>query len=373
MRSAPLIFAHLGDLHITKAKEQNYIDLLSIIAQIETELNGQLDFVLLPGDNADNGLPEQYKLVATALKMLSIPVYILAGDHDMEQGSLDNMYKMPQTQKLPLSVLHKDNRCLFIDVCGFGAGGPDFRLDIKQLEWLEKEMAAATDSGEKILLFMHVFPADLKAPDERQSINKMLEKYDVVLVDMGHTHYNEIANNGQTIFTATRSTGQIEEGPVGYSIITVHKSAVSWRFKQLAEPFPFVMVTWPADYRLLNRDNQTVKGEYEASALVLGSRKISSVVCKSGLLDWQDMTFEEKDGLWKAKVGVLEQPLNNLIIKATDVTGRPGIWTIQPATEKYISPQSIKDGSDANTIGTWPENGIMGTQLGPNRNGKPIS
>jgi Icc protein len=92
MKSSPLIFAHIGDLHITKAKEQNYIDLLSIVAQIETEISDQLDFVVLPGDNADNGLTEQYKLISAALKMLSIPVYILAGDHDMEQGSMENMY-----------------------------------------------------------------------------------------------------------------------------------------------------------------------------------------------------------------------------------------------------------------------------------------
>ena len=43
----------------------------------------------------------------------------------------------------------------------------------------------------------------------------------VALVDMGHTHYNELANDGRTIFAATRSTGQIEEGPVGYSIATI--------------------------------------------------------------------------------------------------------------------------------------------------------
>ncbi len=31
------------------------------------------------------------------------------------------------------------------------------------------------------------------------------------------------------------------------------------------------------------------------------------------------------------------------------------------------------DGSDAASVGAWPENGIFGTQLGPNRNGKPSS
>ena len=68
---------------------------------------------------------------------------------------------------------------------------------------------------------------------------------DVALVDMGHTHYNELANDGRTIFAATRSTGQIEEGPVGYSVATIDGGVVSWRFKPLDDPFPFVMITAP--------------------------------------------------------------------------------------------------------------------------------
>lgn len=371
MNSSPLIFAHIGDLHITKAKEQNYTDLLSIVAQIETEISHQLDFVVLPGDNADNGLTEQYELVAAALKMLSAPVYILPGDHDMEQGSLDNMYQMPLAQQLPLSVLHKDNRCLFIDVCGPGSGGPDFRIGHKQFYWLQNELVAASKAGETILLFMHTFPSDLKEPAERQLLNILLEKHDVLLVDMGHTHYNEITNNGQTIFTATRSTGQIEEGPVGYSITTIHDGVVSWRFKQLADPFPLVMVTSPADHRLLNRDNQAVEGNYGASAVILGSGKILTATCSTGVSDWQEMNFSEKDNLWKATVQAQEQPLNELTVKATDSTGRPGIWTIQPATNDYKEREYKRDGSDADTIGAWPENGLFGTQLGPNSNGKP--
>jgi hypothetical protein len=30
-------------------------------------------------------------------------------------------------------------------------------------------------------------------------------------------------------------------------------------------------------------------------------------------------------------------------------------------------------GSDATRIGEWEENGILGTQLGPNRNAKPFN
>ncbi len=60
---------------------------------------------------------------------------------------------------------------------------------------------------------------------------------------MGHTHYNELANDGATIFMATRSTGQIEEGPPGFSIAAVDGRGVSWRFKPLDAAWPFVLIT----------------------------------------------------------------------------------------------------------------------------------
>ncbi|MCJ8209039.1 metallophosphoesterase [Mucilaginibacter sp. RS28] len=369
MSSLPLIFAHIGDLHITRAQEQNYIDLLSIISQIETELGDQLDFVVLPGDNADNGKPEQYRLVATALKMLSVPVYILSGDHDMEQGSLDNLYAMPFARQMPFSKLHKGNRCIFIDVCGPGSGGPDFRIGEQQLQWLHSELAQETNAGETILLFMHTFPADLKDAAEKQLLNELLARYNVTLVDMGHTHYNEITNNGQTIFTATRSTGQIEEGPVGYTVISTYNGVVSWRFKHLADPFPLVMINSPVDYRLANNSAQKVGDELEVCATILGSRPLKSVECRTDIANWVTMT-EFNKRFWKTTLQTPEN-LTGLTVKATDVTGRPGQWTIQPLTEIYTFPIRIKDGSDADTIGAWPENGIFGTQLGPNSNGKP--
>jgi Icc protein len=54
--------------------QRNFLDFLAIVAQIEMESARVVDFVVLPGDNADKGLPAQYALAATALKMLSVPV-----------------------------------------------------------------------------------------------------------------------------------------------------------------------------------------------------------------------------------------------------------------------------------------------------------
>lgn len=276
-----LAFAHVGDLHLTDAKQRNFTDFLSIVAQIEIEGARALDFVVLPGDNADNGKPSQYVLAATALKMLSLPVHVLPGDHDMEQGSLAAFHEVLAADPLPKAMTVRGTRCLFLDISGPGGGGPDFRLGPEQSAWIERQLAAAREAGQTSVVFMHSYPDDLRGDGETEALNRLVAGHDVALVDIGHTHYNELANDGRTIFAATRSTGQIEEGPVGYSIATLDGGVVSWRFKSLDDAFPFVVITAPADHRLLRDPAQAVENACEVRALVMGRRAIRSVVCQT--------------------------------------------------------------------------------------------
>ncbi|WP_342644582.1 metallophosphoesterase [Mucilaginibacter sp. CSA2-8R] len=369
MSNTPLLYAHLGDLHITQAKEQNYTDLLSIIAQLETECAGKLDFVYLPGDNADNGLPQQYRLVATALKMLSVPVHIITGDHDMEQGSLDNFYRYLSTEKLPKAVQVKRVRCLFLNVCGPGTGGPDFKVAQAQMEWLRQELQSAQSTNQNTIIFTHTYPDDLTGDGETQVLNQLIAEYKVTLVDMGHTHYNELANNGQTIFAATRSTGQIEEGPVGYTLVSADDGVVSWRFKPLHDAFPLVMITSPADYRLKADNAAAPNGITAVRAVVFGHRNTTQVACSTDGAQWHVMSLSNDGKTWLANVDL--NGAAALTVKATDASNRPAVHTIELQPPAGYQPVRKADGSDADSIGAWPQNGIFGTQLGPNRNGKP--
>jgi hypothetical protein len=366
-----LAFAHIGDLHITDSKQRNFLDFLSIVAQIEIECARLIDFVVLPGDNADNGLPSQYALVATGLKMLSTPVHVIPGDHDMEQGGLAAFYAVLTADRLPKAVTVRGARCLFLDISGSGQGGPDFRIGTDQAAWLERELQTAHARGETSVVFMHSYPDDLKGEGETDAFNRLIAAHDVALVDIGHTHYNELANDGRTIFAATRSTGQIEEGPVGYSIATFDDGIVSWRFKALDDPCPFVVITAPADHRLMRHPVQAINGSSEVRALVFGARVIKSVACQVGDA-WTLMTPTSGGRVWTASVPIPSERFVTLTVQAVDETGRPGQHTIQAATRAFVPPVRLRNGSDAASVGAWPENGIFGTQLGPNRNSKPI-
>lgn len=92
-----LIYAHLDDLHLTTEDKDNYRDLRAIIGEISSDLADTIDFVYVPGDNADNGLPEQYALAARELARLPMPVHVVTGDHE---GAWPPWYAArPQSQR----------------------------------------------------------------------------------------------------------------------------------------------------------------------------------------------------------------------------------------------------------------------------------
>jgi 3',5'-cyclic-AMP phosphodiesterase len=154
---------------------------------------------------------------------------------------------------------------------------------------------------------------------------------------MGHTHYNELSNDGRTVYAATRSTGQIEEGPVGFSIMHVEGNIVSWHFKPLHSAWPVVMLTSPADGRLETDVYQSVAGQrpVAVSARAWSANGIRACRCRWDEGPWYPM----RSGRDSIEVGS--------VVRA-------------PAA----------DGSDADALGLWPEKHILGTQLGPNRNGR---
>jgi len=370
----PLVYAHLGDLHITDARAGHYRDLLALLAQLETEGAGQLDFLYLPGDVADNGRPEQYRLVATALRLASVPVHVITGDHDMEPRSLANFYGLPATAPLPWARTVRGVRCLFLDMCGAGAGGPDFRLGTAQLSWLATELSQVP-AGTEVALFLHTYPADLVDAAERAQLTALVAQHRVALLDMGHTHYNELANDGTTIYAATRSTGQLEEGPVGFSLVSLDQGVVSWRFKPLDAVFPFVLITAPADYRLLRHAGQAVGAQFTVRAVVLGAEEVQQVAYWLGDDDAPRQPMQrDAVGVWWATASLPAGAAARLplTVEARDATGRPGRHQLRLAVAPYQPQPRAAAGSDATSIGAWEENGIMGTQLGPNRNARPV-
>ncbi|TLU71731.1 metallophosphoesterase family protein [Lichenicoccus roseus] len=361
-----LTWLHIGDLHITAAEEQNYKDLGSIVDLANSLPQGSVDFALLPGDNADDGTPDQFRLVATEAARLRMPLHVITGDHDFKPRTLDAFYAVPGHEALPKAVWMAGRRCLFLDLVSAGSGGLDFRLGDRQLDWAEREVEQAEAAGQDVVVFMHTYPADLQ--EGRARISALLARPHVVCVDMGHTHYNELANDGGTVFMATRSTGQIEEGPSGFSIAAVDGRGVSWRFKTLDAAWPFVLVTHPVDRRLVP-DTERGRVGTVVRAKVFSDTPVVAVEMRPDDGEWRAMhPVEGQVALWQ---GDLPVRCRGITVRATGANGATDEDRVEPADPALPPPVRRADGSDADRIDAWPEKGVLGTQLGPNRNGRP--
>ncbi|PAY09535.1 metallophosphoesterase [Bradyrhizobium sp. UFLA03-84] len=358
----PLRFVQIGDLHATDHGLQNHRDFLRIVDELNDNVGGKIDFVYLPGDNADDGTSEQFALVRDGLKRLRLPWRAIPGDHDFKPRSLTRFYDGLYVPKLPFAEEIKGCVCLFLDVVSQGTGGPDFRLGQQQFTWLKFRLAAAKQEGKTCVVLMHAYPADLG--DEAEELTRVLDESNTLLVAMGHTHYNEISHDGRTVYAATRSTGQIEEGPVGLAFMAVDGNAVSWRFKPLESPWPFVMITSPADRRLsIHGDGQPTPAEVRATVWGAATTAHADLRIDDG--PWLRMSSIEG--------GQFNAPLRSdtpcrLEVRATDQNGSQERDVIE------WDPDGNRDrassGSDTNSIGAWPERHLFGTQLGPNRNGR---
>jgi 3',5'-cyclic-AMP phosphodiesterase len=332
---------------------------------VNTHAGGKIDFAFLPGDNADDGTREQFQLVHHELSRLSVPWHAIPGDHDFKPRSLDNFYCGLNAQGLPYVAEISGCRCIFLDVVSRGTGGPDFRLGAARIVWLRGQLGAAGREVKTTVVFMHAYPADLG--DEAEEITRMFDEGPVALVNMGHTHYNELANDGRTIYAATRSTGQIEEGEAGFAFVAVDRGAVSWRFKTLGSPWPFVMITSPADRRLMTRPHQIEDGTCAIRASAFGAVPIAEAAFRIDDGIWHPM-YGGESGLFGATMPVPDRSFR-LSVCVTDQDRHQDIDTVE-VSPSHESNGRKATGSDAGRIGVWPERHLLETQLGPNRNGR---
>ncbi len=369
-RKGTVSWMHFGDLHLRERDDENFLDFLELIDEANENLAGHIDFAFLPGDNADDGTDAQYGLVREGLKRLKLPVHILTGDHDRKAGTLDSLQRHLEPE-LYRSVTLRNFHLIFLNAMD-GSDHKAFDLGEEQMEWLKAELGRAIDSRLRPIVFVHLYPSEMVT--KGQEFSRLIRTHGVEVVEMGHTHYNELANDGRTVYAATRSTGQIEEGPPGFSLTVIDEDVISWKFKQRGT-WPFVMITSPADHRLitdLDRQRQVVRGPSSVRARAWDGRGIASVTCSIDDSAPREMQRVE-DGYWELhwNASELSDGSHGLRVEAKTSDGDSAEDEITILLgESGLSALPSRHVVDyENALGPWPQKGILGTQLGPNENG----
>jgi Icc protein len=354
---------HFGDLHMTKAGEQNHLDLAEIVNEVNQAFSGTVSFVFLPGDVADDGSRSAYQVVRGELNRLKVPWCAIIGDHDVHKKSFLN-FKEAMSEQTHYAFTVGDTRFLAMNAFDVPEP-PSFTVSKEQLRWAEDELELATKNGQTKVLLLHCYPSDLKVG--REEVSRLIRVYDVRLVDMGHTHYNEIANDSRTLYSATRSTGQIEEGPVGYSVTNIDGNVVSWRFVELGR-LPIAVITSPSDERLMTKFSETPRETLKIRAKFWGEFEAGGATAH---LDGQTLPMKRvgDSHVWESDVPKPREGIHPLKVSFKDAHGRVATDEIRLAVGRRTERKSEERDQD-NALEDWPEHGLLGTQLGPNKNGK---
>ena len=368
-----ITWIHIGDLHADPADDWQGIQRLErIVAELAGIAEG-VDFVFVPGDNANHAEPEQYARILAALAPLRVPVLTIPGDHDFEDGTLAAYRAGTPDAMRPFERVIAGHRCLFLDVVSAGSGGPDFRIGAGQRRSLERALAESDDDPALTpLVFMHAFPSDLA--DGGEALATLFADAGVAFVDTGHTHYNELLNDGRVVYGATRSTAQIEEdgGTPGYSVISVHHGVPSWTFRTLdAAPWPHVQILSPADVRLVTRPHDPrhvpPPGAVEVVARVLGTAEEAPVV-ELGDQSWPMQRDPDHAATWRATIPIAAAGLHRLTVRSGAGSDTIDIL-VRGREDRPKRCRPVAPGNMVHAIGAWPSRHIFGTRLGPNANG----
>ncbi len=360
-----LSWVHLGDLHIKEEGEDTHHTLRAIVTELNACFADSVSFAYLPGDIADDGSQGAYGVVRRTLDTLHLPWCAILGDHDVHEKSFRNVAEFLGGRSPHYAFT--SGRIHFVALNAFDIPDPkSFAILPQQMAWCRQQLEQAVADDLLPVLLLHCYPSELKVGAEE--LKDLIDGFGVRLVDMGHTHYNEIANDGHTLYTATRSTGQREEGPAGFSVLNLDGDHWSWRFLELGS-LPAVMITSPADYRLVPDTGTTQPEQMTIRAKVWAASEVLSVHATFARQQIE-LTQVRGSRVWQGHLNcnTLAPGVQPLTVHLRCADGKTAGDAIYLAVPPQPLPRRPRDRENA--LAAWPEHGLLGTQLGPNKHGR---
>ena len=155
-----MILAHVTDTHIRERGRLTYrrVDsarALAACVEHLVALRHPPDAVVVSGDLVDFGLPAEYELFRELVRPLTVPLYVVPGNHDeraaLRQAFPDHSYLRQDERFLHFAIEAHPVRLVGLDTTTPGAPGGMMCPD--RLRWLDS--CLASEPGRPTLLFMH--------------------------------------------------------------------------------------------------------------------------------------------------------------------------------------------------------------------------
>jgi len=278
----PVTFVVPGDLHLTEGGLVNH----RVALRMAEEVNDLIrpDFVLFIGDNVQDATEGQFRLFDDLRGRLAVPHYALVADHDVKDDPGARGFRAHVGDTYGSTRL-RGFRFLRLDTQQARPLG----LSPEQIAWIGAEVDAAVGAGERVVIFQHNYPyqiwEDFAGPgiDEWRAV---VQTRPIQAILCGHTHYGQVANDGRNVVAATRSIGDPEGGPPGYTIGYLHGEDLALAYRVPDEDGPVVLVTHPRETLLAIGPRHIVTGPDELRVRTWSASPVAEVRGRLDDCDW---------------------------------------------------------------------------------------
>ncbi|MCK9209719.1 MAG: metallophosphoesterase, partial [Ignavibacteriaceae bacterium] len=207
----PFKFGWITDLHIGSKNAD--VDLQAVVQDINAKK--EVSFVIATGDITENGKTEDLKNAKQILDKLTVPYYIIPGNHDT---------KWSESGIQVFSNLWKDDKFKFefekTVLIGINSGipwrGGGGHFAPEDLRWLDSLLS--TIPSEKEILFFSHHQLD-KEVDNWFKVTNILSKRNVKEIFVGHGHANRVYNFNGLPGVMGRSTLTAKGKSWGYTLV----------------------------------------------------------------------------------------------------------------------------------------------------------
>lgn len=189
-------FAHISDLHIGQdhdsaralRRAKRAVDYLDA-------LPGDVDALLVTGDIADHGAPDEYAVATELLATTRFPLLACPGNHDERVAYQRHFLEQPDDGGEPVNQVYHLPGATVAMCDSTIPGRDDGVLDDTTLSWLDKVLADAPDDEPAFVCFHHP-PVVLHAPlvdgirqFGAENLAEIIERHpQVAAVLCGHAH-----------------------------------------------------------------------------------------------------------------------------------------------------------------------------------------
>jgi Icc protein len=337
-----VVFVVPGDLHLTKPGLDNHKAALWMVDDVNNLIRP--DFVQFIGDNVQNAREEEFQLFREIRDRLLVPSDVLVGDHDVHDDSRAEKFRRFVGDTYGVTSLH--------GFCFLRLNTLEHRplgFSDRQVRWFAEQLSEILGRGERAVVFQHHYPFKVWEQFDGPGIEawrEVVQTRRISAIFTGHTHYGQTANDGRNVAITTRSIGDPEGGPPGYTLAYLHGEDLAVTYRSTDDRGPVVLITHPRDKLLAIGLRHIVNGSDHVYVRIWSAETVTSVQGRVDQEDWFDLQ-PLAPGIWghPLRGDQLTKGEHTLEAQADDKAGGKGsqrIGFMVDATGRYTAIPMVR-------------------------------